>query len=316
MNTKDCLKKVVISLILMSGFALAATAAKYKVNTHGKVTSPAGTTQNSSVLNNSSDFYNNYTSQNYVNTQQVIKSYVPTIDIVMDYSGSMSYWIAEAKRSMSAIISQLPAGTAVGFRVFGHSSNGFNKYSPIMAKVTSITKKGNGGYKINASTPDYLGNISGSCQATRQLVKVAVNDSSALLNGMNSVNIGGSTPLTLALKQAVDDDFAGMGTSSPKKIILITDGGENCGGDPCAYAKSLVKQRRDITVDVVLVSSYSNELKCLADTTGGRLYTPSDLNSFTTSIYNSMTNTNNTTLPQPQQTQQEPEQQYEYVPHN
>lgn len=298
----------------MSSFSLAAAAAKYKVNTHGKVTSPNGTTQNSSVLNtNDSNFYNNYSSQSYVNTKQVLNNYISTIDIVMDYSGSMAYWITEAKRTMSAIISQLPQGTAVGFRVFGHNGGG-NPYSPILGKIHSITKKDNGKYKVSASTDTYLGNVSGSCRSTAQLVKVAANDSATLLNGMNSVDIGGSTPLTLALKEAVDVDFLGMAANYPKKIILITDGGENCGGDPCAFAKALVAKRKDITVDVVLVSSYSNELKCLADTTGGKLYTPNDLNSFSTSLYNSMTNTNSAS--QQQQMPQQPQQQYEYVPGN
>ena len=120
----------------------------------------------------------------------------------------------------------------------------------------------------------------------------------------------------ISTKRSVDVDFATLSTNYPKKIVLITDGVESCGGDPCAYAKNLVKKRRDIIVDVVLVSAYSDELKCLADTTGGRLYTPSDLSSFTTSIYNSMTNTNSETQNQPQQEQKKPAQQYEYVPDN
>ncbi len=315
MNKYRNIKTLTISLILMSAFSLTAFAAKYKVNTQGKVTNPAGTTQYSSVLNSSQDFYNNYSSKDYVNSQQVLNNYISTIDIVMDYSGSMSYWIAEAKKSMSSIITQLPSGTKIGFRVFGHNG-GNNPYSPIMGKISSITKKKKGGYKVNASLPDYLGDVSGSCQSTSQIVKVAQNNPQTLLNGMNSVYIGGSTPLTLALKEAVDVDFATLSTNYPKKIVLITDGVESCGGDPCAYAKNLVKKRRDIIVDVVLVSAYSDELKCLADTTGGRLYTPSDLSSFTTSIYNSMTNTNSETQNQPQQEQKKPAQQYEYVPDN
>ena len=35
----------------------------------------------------------------------------------MDYSGSMSNWIIEAKRAMTAIIAQIPSTTSVGFKV-------------------------------------------------------------------------------------------------------------------------------------------------------------------------------------------------------
>lgn len=314
------MKKILTASILLSAFFITAFcvtsfshkafAAKYKVNTGGKVKDNRGKTQNSSLLNTQNNFYTNYSSQNYVNSKQVQKNGVSTIDIVMDYSGSMYYWINEAKKSMTAIVSQLPAGTSVGFRVFGHDG-GNNPYSPIVAKVKSITKKSNGGYKVSAATPDYLGNTGGSCSATEQIVKVAQNDSATLLNGMNSVDMGGSTPLTLALKQSVDVDFANMPQTFRKKIILITDGGENCGGDPCAYAKLLVKQRKDITVDVVLVSSSSKSLKCLADTTGGRFYTTDDLSSFASSLYSSMTDQGNVTNNIPQQPQ--PQQHYEYV---
>ncbi len=298
----------------MSTFSLTAIAAKYKVNTKGSVTSPSGTKQQSSVLNTQKNFYNNYASQEYVQSKQVLVNYTPTIDIVMDYSGSMLHWIHEAQKSMSAIVSQLPDSTKIGFRVFGHDGGG-NSYSPIISKIKNITKKSDGSYKVTTENQSYLGNTTGSCSSTKQIVKVAHNDSLTLLNGMTSVGIGGSTPLTLALKLAVDNDFAGLDTKSSKKIILITDGGENCGGNPCAYAQELVKQRKDITVDVVLVSSYSSSLKCVADVTGGKLYTPSDVSSFTTSIYNSMKNATKAVPQQPQtQTQSQPQQQqYEYV---
>ena len=303
-------KKFLAAVVLMSTFSLGAFAAKYKVNTSGKVTSPSGTHQNSSVLSTQPEFYQNYTSQNYIETKQILAKKIGTIDIVMDYSGSMSYWINEAKKSMSAIVSQLPSGTSVGFRVFGHNG-GYNPYSPIIARVKSITKTSGGSYKVNASTPSYLGNTSGGCRATEQIVKIAQNDATTLLNGMNSVSIGGSTPLTLALTRAVEEDFAAMAANYPKKIILITDGGENCGGDPCAFADNLMKKRKDITVDVVLVSSNSTALKCLSDTTGGNFYTPKDVSSFAASIYESMTNTpkQSPSTNQPSA----PEQQYEYV---
>lgn len=304
------MKKTLIALCLIASCSLCVYGAKYKVNTSGQVTSPSGNVQQSSTIitpaQTYNNVYNNYYSQNYVNNQQVLKNPTGTIDIVMDYSGSMSYWIEAAKRAMTSIVSQIPLNTKVGFRVFGHDS-GNNPYSPILGKVKCVTKNKNGKYKVQTSTSPYLGSTSGSCAATSQVAPVAQISTSRLLNGMNSVRIGGSTPLTLALEQAVSSDFAGMPTTNPKKIILITDGGENCGGDPCAFAQALVAKRNDIIIDVVLVSSNSKELLCLAKTTGGKFYNTDDVYSFTNVLIDAMQDTPASTTPETQQ------QQYEFI---
>lgn len=303
-------KKIVLIAVLMFVFSMATFAAKYKVNTSGKVTSPDGKVQQGSALTNSYNVYNNYSSQSYTNSRQVLVQKIENIDIVMDYSGSMYYWIAEAKRSMSAIIAQLPQTTKIGFRVFGHNG-GNNPYNPVMAKVKNITQSKNGKYKVTTTTESYLGSTFGACSATKQVTPMATNNASSLLQGMNSVKLGGSTPLTLALNQAVTYDFSGIPITQPKKIILITDGGENCGGDPCAFASTLVQNRKDIVIDVLLVSSDSKELKCLSDTTGGNFYNTEDLNSFVSKLTESMTQ-----QAQPSSQQQMPQQKYEFLDEN
>ena len=303
------MKKILIALLSLTVISGCAFAAKYKVNTGGKVVAPNGNIQqNSTIISPQpayNNIYNNYYSQNYISNRQALAGSTGTIDIVMDYSGSMSYWIEAAKNSMAAIIAQLPTSTKVGFRVFGHDG-GNNPYSPILNKVKSVSKNKNGKYKVKTQTASYLGSISGSCSATTQVAPVAAHSASTLINGMNSVQIGGSTPLTLALEQAVATDFGAMPTTQAKKIILITDGGENCGGDPCAFARALVAQRTDITIDVVLVSSNSKELLCLAQTTGGKFYNTDDVYSFTNVLIESMQDT-------PQSSDPEPTQQYEFI---
>lgn len=303
------MKKIFVILSLLTLISSITFAAKYKVNTNGKVVSPNGEVQVKSNLISPqptyNNVYNNYYSQNYINNKQVLANSIGNIDIVMDYSGSMSFWIEAAKNSMTSIISQLPTGTKVGFRVFGHDG-GNNPYTPILNKVKSVTKNKNGTYKVRTSTSPYLGSISGSCSATTQIASVAPHNASTLINGMNSIQIGGSTPLTLALEQSVNNDFAGLSKTQPKKIILITDGGENCGGDPCEFAKTLISQRKDITIDVVLVSSTSKELVCLAQTTGGKFYNTNDVYSFTNVLIESMQDTPQSTIP-------EPTQQYEFI---
>ncbi len=301
------MKKLITVLIVTMLVSLSAFAQKYKVNTSGKVTAPNGQTQNSKPQN----LYNNYYGQQYVATRQAAAGNIGTVEIVMDYSGSMYSWIEAAKSYMAGIISQLPPTIKTGFRVFGHDG-GNNPYNPIMGKVKEVVKKKDGSYKVKSGTESYLGKITGSCSATMQVTPIASDNAAALSSGMRSVQLGGSTPLTLSLEQAVKYDFKGMDTTSPKKIILITDGGENCGGDPCAFARALMKQRKDIVIDVVLVSSSSNALRCLATETGGHLYNPVDIGSFINVITDSIQN------PAPDthvyvETQPQNEQYYEYV---
>ncbi len=299
------MKKILITLLILSFFSAGSFAAvKYKVNTGGKVISPQGSVQTNSSMVTRKNLYNNYYAPNYVSQKQAIAQPVSTIDIVMDYSGSMAYWIEAAKNSMTSIVSQLPASTKVGFRVFGHDS-GNNPYSPIVNMVKSIKKNKNGKYEVATKTSSYLGNISGTCSATSRIVPVMPYDAYQLIAGMNSVSIGGSTPLTLGLEQAVTFDFAGLPTSYPKKIILITDGGENCGGDPCAFARALVAKRKDIIIDVVLVSADSNALKCLADYTKGTFYNTDDISSFVNILQESMQNA--------PATYSQPSQKYEFI---
>lgn len=251
------------------------------------------------------NLFNNYQAQNYIATNQVNANSVGIIEFVMDYSGSMSNWIGVAKRSMAEILAQIPAATKVGFRVFGYDYNGSNPTTISTVKeVKKIIKQGNK-FKI-ITEKGCLGTTKGVCLATQQVAPITTVNTNALLSGMNSVNLGGATPLVYALDRAVYQDFSSFDTVTPKKIVLITDGGENCGGDPCAFAKKLMQKRSDVHIDVVLVSSNSKNLACLSNTTGGHFYKVDDLSNFSTVINQSM-------QAQPVILPQNIKQKYEYV---
>ncbi len=296
------MKKIIILALIIVFSACTAFAAKYKVNTsgvvknNGKVVSP---------FVNTNSPYNVYNSSAYVSSNTVNAVQVGTIELVMDFSGSMSNWIIQAKQAMSQIISQIPSSTNVGFRVFGHDNFGANpSNNTTIAEVKKIVKK-NGKYKVTASVDKTLGTTSGYCAATAQVTPIMPANANSIIKGMNSVSIGGATPLVYALDRAVNQDFAGLDKTYAKKIVLVTDGGENCGGDPCAFAKKLVTQRNDVHIDVVLVSGWFNsKLSCLADTTGGTMYKVNNLSNFSTVLTQSMISTPRE-IPAPSQ-------QYEY----
>ena len=297
-------KYILLSIIctfLVSGVAFGA---KYKVNTSGSVKTNSGTVVKQPQMQTQNS-YSVYTPTSYNATTQT--SQIQYIDLVMDYSGSMSRWIEQAKRTMSSIIAQIPSTTKVGLRVFGQDNSSLNT-APQMGTVTG-TKKVNGKIQVIAKSNRQNNSFNG-CTATSKMVALSQANASSLIAGMNLAQIGGSTPMVYGMQHAVAEDFAGYDRTSPKKLILVTDGGENCGGDPCKFARDLMKQRSDIHIDVILVDSGSNKLSCLASTTGGHMYKVNDISKFSTVLTQSMqaqpttSTTTKTTTPK--------QQQYEY----
>ena len=259
------MKKIILSLTLISTFlATSVLAAKYTINP-----------------------YSVYSTSQYVNSVAPKTTSVDVVDIVMDYSGSMANCIEEAKRAMASIVAQIPSDVNLGFRVFGHDFNGANpNTNATLAKVKQIVKSKNGKYKVQTKESP-VGNKSGYCSATQLVAPITQANSANLLRGMNSAQVGGATPLVYALDRAVEDDFKYF-QGRQKKIILITDGGENCGGNPCAYAQELAKTHPEVHIDVVLVQGRFSGLNCLAYQTGGKVYNLDNLSDFSNVIQESI----------------------------
>ena len=306
------MKKFIITTAVTMLCASVCIAATYTIKSNGKVTTvkpSSASTSKTQTMN-----YNTYNSGQYVSNNTVNSSYAEVIDIVMDFSGSMSDVVNVAKATMSSVVSQIPPSTQVGLRVFGQGDFVAQPKMGTVKKVEKTTNnEGKTVYKLNIGKHQSSGFFGGSgCRATHLVTPIASANANSLISGMNSVELGGSTPMVYALQEAVNSDLSKYSRNVPKKIVLITDGGENCGGDACAFAKTLMATRRDIQVDVVLVSSSSSKLRCLAQTTGGKVYNLSDVRDLpkvlSTSI-NTPVNENQT----PVNTQDNNQQQYEYI---
>lgn len=101
------------------------------------------------------------------------------------------------------------------------------------------------------------------------------NATEALMHEVNSLNPAGKTPLVAAVKQAAE---VLKFRDKPGVIVVVTDGEETCGGDPCALGKMLRDDAMQLTVHVIgyRVKDFSwtgeqsiGEVKCLADKNGG-----------------------------------------------
>ena len=66
------------------------------------------------------------------------------------------------------------------------------------------------------------------------------------------------------------------GSAQAINVVLVSDGFDSCGGDPCAAAADVERQRPDIDINVVAVSRAIEGLNCISRNTGGKFFQPRD----------------------------------------
>ncbi len=164
---------------------------------------------------------------------------------VIDFSNSMSEHLEhqsktnQVKTVLNKILPQISPSTQIGLRVYGHTCN-------VIAH--------------------------NACRSSELIVPLDYNNSLTISSSLKKLRPRGMTPITYSLKQAVKKDFSNL--DGAKHIILLTDGGENCDESPCDYSIELVKERKDIKIDVIAFNVSDSDdlaqLKCTADVTGGR----------------------------------------------
>ncbi|BAV50599.1 von Willebrand factor type A [Mesorhizobium loti] len=165
--------------------------------------------------------------------------------IILDASGSM--WaqidgkpkLEIARESLRTVLQSVPADDEIGFMAYGHREKG-------------------------------------SCDDIQLIVPPQAGSASAITDAADSLKFLGKTPLTAAVKQAAE---ALKYTEDKATVVLITDGLETCGGDPCALGKELEASGVDFTADVVgfgLTADEGKQIACLAENTGGKYIQASD----------------------------------------
>jgi Ca-activated chloride channel family protein len=109
-----------------------------------------------------------------------------------------------------------------------------------------------------------------------------------VIRAIEALEPSGLTPLAKAVEAAAD---ALSYRTRPAIVVLVTDGNETCGGTPCATARRMVGEAKDLTVHVVGFRASRDFFgwdnpeqqefgtdtvaKCFADRTGG-LFVPTE----------------------------------------
>lgn len=165
----------------------------------------------------------------------------PTIVFIMDASGSM--WgrvgkntkIDVARDVMKDLLIGLPADTRVGLMAYGHRRKG-------------------------------------DCQDIEMIGLPGAGEKSELIKDINILKPRGKTPLAASLEQVGKyvKDYEQEAT-----IVLVSDGLETCGGDPCRVAAELRRQGVKVIIHVVgfdVSGEAAEQLKCIAEAGGGRYF--------------------------------------------
>ncbi len=171
-----------------------------------------------------------------------------TILIVFDASRSMEDKISEetkihvAKRVLEDVLLKATSNINLGLRVYGSDKP--------------------------------KNNMQLDCSDSKLVIVPGTNNRRAIVSEIYKILPQGFTPITYSLSQAVQDLTPYNGD---KSIILISDGLETCGGDPCQLAKELVNSNINLKIDVVGFGvkddwEAQQQLMCIALNTNGRYF--------------------------------------------
>lgn len=105
------------------------------------------------------------------------------------------------------------------------------------------------------------------CYDTRNEVSFSKNNIVQMSLRLDNMQPLGVTPIAYSLEQAADNDLVDEGHYA-YSIVLITDGGESCGGDICDVVKKLISHKvffKPYIVSLVDYAPLKMEYACLGD---------------------------------------------------
>ena len=174
--------------------------------------------------------------------------------LIFDSSGSMKKVIEgrsrmdSAKAAVASAMPQVPAGTRVGLMVFGHRR-------------------------------------SKDCSDIQLVSPIGAESAQAVATQVASLEPKGETPIAAAIEAGTKDFAALKGQNNA--ILLVTDGIEECGGDPCAAARQVKASGFDLKVNVVglnLDRKQRASIECLAKETGGKFFSADKAADFSSTL--------------------------------
>ncbi len=145
---------------------------------------------------------------------------------------------------------------------------GINKVVSARTVLGEIAKRYEG--KIELGFVSYGHRQAAGCTDIEVLLPPGPHKASKYSKTVSSIKPKGSTPIAASLEAAAKAaDF----TKRRTNLLLISDGLDNCSGDPCAVARQLKTQSDALSIHVVAFDRKEqkalSKLSCIAENTGG-----------------------------------------------
>jgi len=209
------------------------------------------------------------------------KDLAPDMALVFDGSGSMFEKIAPDGATERNLEQLLRAGV-VGRLVGGVVRSSIEARYPNLPRRIDVAKEATANLIGQIPSDVDIGLVLVSdCPTAKPIGFFAPPERGQLLQGIRAIQPVKGTPLADGLAKA-----ANMvdGVRVPAVIVVVSDGQESCGSNPCAVARNIARVKPKLTINVVDITG-SGAGNCAAQLTGGRVYNPRNAQDFKLELY-------------------------------
>jgi Ca-activated chloride channel family protein len=171
----------------------------------------------------------------------------------------------------------------------------FEKAKDLLSKIIDSVERKNPNVEFAVRVFGYqYSRDQRNCRDSKLLIPFAKNNGGRIIEGLKGILPQGMSPVAYSIQMG-SGDFP-EDDKSLNSIVLITDGEENCGGDPCKISKELVAKRitlKPFIVGLNVDSTKYDKFKCI-----GTFYDTKDETSFYNTVGIIIKQTLNTTSAQ------------------
>jgi Mg-chelatase subunit ChlD len=204
----------------------------------------------------------------------------PDVAIVLDASGSMGLSASMSASQVQQFLSGLRGAGPLGAIIGGLGGLAMQQSSG--PTRLDEAKKGINGVVRDLPNDVDIGLVTlEDCPFPRNRGFYKAAQRGALLQQVNGLRPMRGTPLARGLA-----DAANMvdGVKADAIIVVISDGDDSCGDDPCATARAIKARKPRLKINVVDIGTGGT--RCMAAATGGRVLTPGSGLDFENKIVN------------------------------
>ena len=197
----------------------------------------------------------------------------PEMIVVFDASGSMMVNIEASLEDEQWLFGKLNRGP---FAMKNLSGQDRQRFEYLTRQPTRMATAQQATIDVLKRLPSDTGSglvVVDNCPTANNIGRFGPSERGAMINQLRGLSPRQGTPLADGILEAgklVD------GVTKESTILLVSDGGESCGGDPCMVARNLARQKPHLKINVVDIGG-TGAATCVAAATGGKVYSVSSI---------------------------------------